>query len=78
MFRQGNLEQFEAMLEAIEPFIIPKSTVCELYAGAGIIGLSTAAGKCEWLRCVCVCVCVKVLSCVCVCVKVLSCVCVCV
>jgi 23S rRNA (uracil1939-C5)-methyltransferase len=38
MFRQGNLEQFEAMLHAIEPFVPPKATVCELYAGAGVIG----------------------------------------
>ena len=51
MFRQGNLEQFEEMLKAVEPFIPPKSTVCELYAGAGMIGLSTAAASCEWLRC---------------------------
>ena len=51
MFRQGNLEQFEAMLRAIQPFIPPKSRVCELYAGAGMIGLSTAANTCEWLRC---------------------------
>jgi tRNA/tmRNA/rRNA uracil-C5-methylase (TrmA/RlmC/RlmD family) len=51
MFRQGNLEQFEAMLRAIQPFIPPRSRVCELYAGAGVIGLSTAASTCEWLRC---------------------------
>jgi tRNA/tmRNA/rRNA uracil-C5-methylase (TrmA/RlmC/RlmD family) len=51
MFRQGNLEQFESMLRAIQPFIPPRSRVCELYAGAGVIGLSTAASTCEWLRC---------------------------
>jgi tRNA/tmRNA/rRNA uracil-C5-methylase (TrmA/RlmC/RlmD family) len=39
------------MLRAIQPFIPPKSRVCELYAGAGMIGLSTAANTCEWLRC---------------------------
>jgi len=39
------------MLEAIEPFIPPHSAVCELYAGAGMIGLSTAAEQCKWLRC---------------------------
>jgi len=47
MFRQGNIEQFESMLAAVEPFIPPNSRVCELYAGAGMIGLSTAANTCE-------------------------------
>eukprot|EP00960_Hanusia_phi_P070742 767382-Hanusia_phi.AAC.8 len=51
MFRQGNLEQFTTIIQKVETFIPSGSKVCELYAGAGMIGLSAALKKCEWLRC---------------------------
>jgi len=51
MFRQGNLEQFTAIIQKVETFIEPGSKVCELYAGAGMVGLSAALQNCEWLRC---------------------------
>lgn len=50
MFRQGNIDQFAAIVKKVETFIPQGSKVTELYAGVGLIGMSSALHKCEWLR----------------------------
>lgn len=39
-FMQANLEMFERLLEKLPNFVPPQSTILELYAGTGAIGLS--------------------------------------
>jgi len=52
MFRQANLDQFSEIVRAAARFVPPKSKICELYGGAGLIGLSLAVpSEAVWLRC---------------------------
>ncbi|CAM9562748.1 unnamed protein product [Scytosiphon promiscuus] len=50
LFRQGNLDHFEAIVEAVVDWVPEGSGVCELYAGVGVLGLNVAA-KAAFVRC---------------------------
>jgi len=51
-FRQGNLDGFAAIAQAVTDRIPQGSRVCELYAGVGVLGLAAYTVKSlEWLRC---------------------------
>eukprot|EP00466_Bigelowiella_natans_P006545 jgi/Bigna1/74332/fgenesh1_pg.28_\ len=47
--KDSNLDAFERILAAIEPYIWPDARICELYGGIGTIGLQYM-DKAEWLR----------------------------
>lgn len=57
VFRQGNLEGFGEIAREVREAVPPGSSVCELYAGVGLLGLSAMLhhGKrgegLRWLRC---------------------------
>jgi 23S rRNA (uracil1939-C5)-methyltransferase len=50
LFRQANLDQFSAIVAAVADWTPPGATVCELYAGVGVLGLNVLH-KAEWVRC---------------------------
>lgn len=62
-FRQANMDGFEVIAQYVAKLVPPKSTVCELYAGVGILGLTALAyhhmaendnpadTALRWLRC---------------------------
>jgi len=56
VFRQGNMDGFDAIAQHVARAVPPGSKVCELYAGIGILGLTTLAYHAkqrplQWLRC---------------------------
>ena len=56
-FRQGNLDGFEQLALEVARTVPASSRVCELYAGVGVLGLTTLAwhyqqkSPLQWLRC---------------------------
>ena len=50
LFRQGNLDQFEQIVATVNRWVPEGSTVCELYAGVGVLGFNVLQ-KAEWVRC---------------------------
>jgi tRNA/tmRNA/rRNA uracil-C5-methylase (TrmA/RlmC/RlmD family) len=50
IFRQANLELFEAVVEEVRAWTPLNSVVCELYSGVGVLGLNLAA-QCAELHC---------------------------
>jgi 23S rRNA (uracil1939-C5)-methyltransferase len=50
LFRQANLDQFSAIVAAVADWTPAGATVCELYAGVGVLGLNVLH-KAEWVRC---------------------------
>ncbi|CAM9890503.1 unnamed protein product [Ectocarpus sp. 13 AM-2016] len=50
LFRQGNLDHFESIVQAVVDWVPEGSGVCELYAGVGVLGLNVAA-KAAFVRC---------------------------
>lgn len=62
-FRQGNMDGFDAIAEHVAKAVPPKSAVCELYAGVGLLGLTALShahnnpeskftdSSLRWLRC---------------------------
>lgn len=60
-FRQANMDGFEVIAQHVAKLVPPKSTVCELYAGVGMLGLTAlayhqsdnpaATTALRWLRC---------------------------
>eukprot|EP00752_Nemacystus_decipiens_P008520 g7609.t1 len=50
LFRQGNLDHFESIVEAVVDWVPEGSAVCELYAGVGVLGLNVAT-KAAFVRC---------------------------
>ncbi|GAB5366714.1 hypothetical protein AAMO2058_001167200 [Amorphochlora amoebiformis] len=49
VFRQGNLDGFERILESIDAFVPDGARICELYGGIGTIGLQYI-DRATWLR----------------------------
>jgi 23S rRNA (uracil1939-C5)-methyltransferase len=57
-FRQGNMDGFDILANDVARRVPEGSKVCELYAGVGLLGLSSLAYNAEgngeglkWLRC---------------------------
>jgi len=56
-FRQGNMDGFDILANAVARIVPDGSKVCELYAGVGLLGLTALAYNAEngsglkWLRC---------------------------
>lgn len=50
LFRQGNLDHFERIVQAVIDWVPEGSGVCELYAGVGVLGLN-CAHKASFVRC---------------------------
>lgn len=58
-FRQGNIDGFNAIAEHVAKAVPPGSAVCELYAGVGVLGLTSLSyaynnnngNGLRWLRC---------------------------
>jgi len=58
-FRQGNIDGFDILANAVAQRVPPCSKVCELYAGVGFLGLTALAyhagsesgNDLQWLRC---------------------------
>ena len=57
-FRQGNIDGFDILANAVAHRVPAKSKVCELYSGVGLLGLTALAyhagsdeNALQWLRC---------------------------
>ncbi|KAK2360020.1 hypothetical protein P8452_64114 [Trifolium repens] len=52
-FGQANTRAFDALLQKLQKYVPYESSVTDLYAGAGVIGLSLAAArKCRSIKCI--------------------------
>lgn len=50
LFRQGNLDHFERIVDEVVEWVPEGSGVCELYAGVGVLGLNCAS-RASFVRC---------------------------